>query len=315
MKVSLLKSTCVAFRHHSRHVVHASVDDKTPKETNNSRSLLSLFCPLLKAFSSTNLRSSRPRWIEVSTSGLASITRLPFGSNASSQFLTRQDPLQSLKLFEFESCPFCRRVREALTDLDLSVEVYPCPKDAQFNRQKVLSLGGKEQFPFLVDENQEVQIYESEEIVRHLYKYYGMDELPPKGMLETTPLTGWMPTVLRIGRGMMKCQKTKLDSDSMELLQLFNYENNQFSRLVRLVRFPLLLNMVFKVREVLCELELPYRCISCGKGSKNREALMELQGMVFELESSRIECFRKYSSPVPGGSKHRDSVRRLREDH
>lgn len=237
MKVGLLKSTCVPSRHHSRLVVQASVDDKNPKETAQSRSLLSVFCPLLKAFSSTDLRSSRPRWIEVSTSGLASITRLPFGSNASSQFLTRPEPLQSLKLFEFESCPFCRRVREALTDLDLSVEVYPCPKDAQFNRQKVLSLGGKEQFPFLVDENQGVQIYESEEIVKHLYKYYGMEESPPQGLLETTALTGWMPTVLRIGRGMMKYQKTKPNSDSMESLQLFNYENNQFSRLVRLARF------------------------------------------------------------------------------
>lgn len=33
-----------------------------------------------------------------------------------------------------------------------------------------------------------------------------------------------------------------------------------------------------QVREVLCELELPYRCISAGKGSKNRTALEEAQG-------------------------------------
>eukprot|EP00210_Caulerpa_lentillifera_P003396 g3240.t1 len=260
-----LNASTVRLRNHQTHFIRACHNDNktNPTQDNTSRSWLSIFCPLLKAFSSTDLRAPRARWIEVSTSGLASITRLPYGSNVNSDFITRPDPLESLKLFEFESCPFCRRVREALTDLDLTVEIYPCPKDAQRNRQTVLNLGGKEQFPFLIDTNQDLQLYESEQIVKHLYKHYGQETRPPKGMLETTLLTGWMPTVLRIGRGMTRYQKTTTKEESMELLQLFNYENNQFSRLVR---------------EVLCELELPYRCISCGKGSKNGEILMKLQG-------------------------------------
>lgn len=32
-----------------------------------------------------------------------------------------------LQLYEFEACPFCRRVREAITDLDLNVEVRVAP--------------------------------------------------------------------------------------------------------------------------------------------------------------------------------------------
>ena len=56
---------------------------------------------------------------------------------------------------------------------------------------------------------------------------------PPTGMLETTMLTGWMPTVLRIGRGLNRYQKRRDAEGSLKLLELYNYENNQFSRLVR----------------------------------------------------------------------------------
>lgn len=43
-------------------------------------------------------------------------------------------------LFETEACPFCRRVREALTELDLSAEVPPAlnlaiTSDAQITLQ------------------------------------------------------------------------------------------------------------------------------------------------------------------------------------
>ncbi|MEQ3723409.1 glutathione S-transferase N-terminal domain-containing protein [Alcanivorax sp.] len=37
-------------------------------------------------------------------------------------------PQEPLELYDMEGCPFCRLVREALTDLDLDVMVFPCPK-------------------------------------------------------------------------------------------------------------------------------------------------------------------------------------------
>ena len=43
-----------------------------------------------------------------------------------------------------------------------------------------------------------------------------------------------------------------------ESLTLYNYEGNQFARLVR---------------EALCELEVPYVLYNCGKGSPRRETL------------------------------------------
>ena len=64
----------------------------------------------------------RARWAETATSGFASIARLPFGTTVGPAAATRAgEPAQPLQLYEFEACPFCRRVREAITDLDLEV--------------------------------------------------------------------------------------------------------------------------------------------------------------------------------------------------
>ncbi|TQD96554.1 hypothetical protein C1H46_017804 [Malus baccata] len=96
--------------------------------------------------------------LEVATSSLSTLARFPWGSrslsnNMDSQEITTLDPPLRLQLFEFEACPFCRRVREALTELDLSVEVYPCPKGSVRHREMVKRFGGKELFPFLIDPN------------------------------------------------------------------------------------------------------------------------------------------------------------------
>lgn len=37
-------------------------------------------------------------------------------------------PVKALKLYEFQGCPFCAKVREAVTVLDLDVTFLPCPK-------------------------------------------------------------------------------------------------------------------------------------------------------------------------------------------
>ena len=48
-----------------------------------------------------------------------------------------KQPAKPLKLYEFEGSPFCRRVREVITLLNLDVEIYPCPKGGQKYRQIV----------------------------------------------------------------------------------------------------------------------------------------------------------------------------------
>ncbi|XP_022733585.1 uncharacterized protein LOC111287349 isoform X2 [Durio zibethinus] len=184
---------------------------------NTSTSFLSILCPLLRLFS-------------VATSSLSTLARFPWGSRSLSESLESQDiiisdPPMRMQLFEFEACPFCRRVREALTELDLSVEVYPCPKGSLRHREMVRSFGGKEQFPFLIDPNSGISMYESGDIVKYLFKHYGKGRSPSMGLLESTLFTGWMPTILRAGRGMMLWDKARQDPPSRKL-ELFSYENN-----------------------------------------------------------------------------------------
>ena len=242
-------------------------DDEKP----TARSVLSFLCPLLKVFGGGDAAAPRNRTLEVATSGFASIARLPFGSKVDEACIARPAgavPKEPIILYEFEACPFCRRVREALSQLDLTVEVRPCPKDAVKHRTEVEAMGGKLTFPFLVDPNTEAGkggMYESEDICRYLYATYGNGAEFPEGIISTTVLTGWMPTLLRAGRGMTRYANATTHGGAADLkpLTLFNYEGNQFARLAR---------------EALCELELPYTLFNCGKGSPKRATLTEVAG-------------------------------------
>ncbi|KAG4147919.1 hypothetical protein ERO13_D05G254200v2 [Gossypium hirsutum] len=205
--------------------------------------------------------------LEVATSSLSTLARFPWGSKSlaegsESKDITIPDPPIRMQLFEFEACPFCRRVREALTELDLSVEVYPCPKGSLRHREMVRSFGGKEQFPFLIDPNSGISMYESGDIVKYLFKHYGKGRSPSTGLLESTLFTGWMPTILRAGRGMMLWDKARRDPPPKKL-ELFSYENDPYSRIVR---------------EALCELELPYILHNVGEGSQRMKLLLEASG-------------------------------------
>ena len=55
-------------------------------------------------------------------------------------------PLQRLHLYDIEGCPYCKLVREAITELDLDVVIYPCPKGGIRFRNCAINIGGKEQF-------------------------------------------------------------------------------------------------------------------------------------------------------------------------
>ncbi|XWS24733.1 hypothetical protein CRYUN_Cryun27aG0009000 [Craigia yunnanensis] len=234
---------------------------------NASTSFLSILCPLLRLFSGGDPSQERNHALEVATSSLSTLARFPWGSRSLSESLeshdiTISDPPMPMQLFEFEACPFCRRVREALTELDLSVEVYPCPKGSLRHREMVRSFGGKEQFPFLIDPNSGISMYESGDIVKYLFKHYGKGRSPSMGLLESTLFTGWMPTILRSGRGMTLWDKARQEPP-LRKLELFSYENNPYSRIVR---------------EALCELELPYILQNVGEGSRRTKLLLDASG-------------------------------------
>ena len=97
----------------------------------------------------------------------------------------RRQPVEPLELYDMEACSYCRLVREALTDLDLDVMIYPCPKGGDRYRPLVERLGGKQQFPYLMDPNTGAAMYESADIVAYLYREYGRSQGPSQLKLKT----------------------------------------------------------------------------------------------------------------------------------
>ena len=124
------------------------------------------------------------RILDVASSLAATLVRIPAGLSVGTLGKRPQQPLQ---LYEFEGCPFCRKVREALSMLDLEVDVFPCPKGGERFRREVMRMGGKAQFPYLVDPNTGKSMYESDEIVRYLFSKYGDGSVP--WVLNLGPLT------------------------------------------------------------------------------------------------------------------------------
>ncbi len=115
------------------------------------------------------------RVLDVLTSVAATLARAGSGARVGE---LGQRPEKVLELYEFEGCPFCRKVREALSILDLDAVVYPCPKGGTRYREELVERGGKAQFPYLVDPNTGKEMYESSEIVRYLFETYGDGKVP-----------------------------------------------------------------------------------------------------------------------------------------
>jgi glutathione S-transferase len=158
-------------------------------------------------------------------------------------------PVYLFELYEFEGCPYCRLVREALTELDLDALIYPCPKGGERFRPTAIEQGGKAQFPFLVDPNSGQQLYESADIVRYLFETYGQRPLPLHWQLMPLQKLGSsLAGTARLGAG-LRARPSRLPAQPLEL---YSFESSPFAR---------------PVRELLCELELPYILRSAGRST------------------------------------------------
>ena len=198
------------------------------------------------------------RTLDVASSYASSAARLGAGLRVGS---IGPRPQQRLKLFEFEACPFCRKVREALTALDLEAEIYPCPKGGTRFRPEAIQRGGRAMFPFLVDPNQHVQLYESDDIIAHLYKHYGAGRPPISLTLgPVTQLRSMAASVWRLGIG---SQSVTPSTAPPAPLELWSFEASPYSRIAR---------------EALCSLEIPYVLHNVAKGSPSRAAFVETSG-------------------------------------
>lgn len=169
-------------------------------------------------------------------------------------------PAERLVLYEFEACPFCRKVREALTMLDLSVEVRPCPKQGKTWRPELVARGGKAQFPYLIDPNTGREMYESADIIDYLYATYGTGA--PHWSLRLGPLTHLTSMLASLWRP-MSGRTARASRQPDEPLELYSFDISPYCRLAR---------------ETLCELELPYILHNVGKSSPSRPAFVARSG-------------------------------------
>lgn len=71
-----------------------------------------------------------------------------------------------LEIFILETCPYCHKV---LTFLDENNIKYKKIDIAQKqNEEALIKIGGKRQVPFLVDKENGVEMYESDDIIEYL---------------------------------------------------------------------------------------------------------------------------------------------------
>ncbi len=76
-----------------------------------------------------------------------------------------------LELYQYEECPYCSKVRSAMTRLELDYIIRNVPKGSE-KRRFLRELGGQEQVPFLVDQQRNVTMYESDDIIAYLEEHY-----------------------------------------------------------------------------------------------------------------------------------------------
>jgi glutathione S-transferase len=194
---------------------------------------------------------------DVTTAVAASAARPNFGNV---HYERSKSPQQPLELYEFEACPFCRIAREALSALSLDPIVYPCPRGGTRFREKVKSKGGRYLFPYLVDPNTGVSMYESADIVEYLFREYGDGRAPwflrQRAFAVSTSI---LASAFRPHRGRHAVRSRQPE----KLLELYSYEGSPFCRIAR---------------EALSELELPHQLHNVPQQSPDRDDFVSVSG-------------------------------------
>ncbi|WP_394846003.1 glutathione S-transferase N-terminal domain-containing protein [Pendulispora brunnea] len=195
--------------------------------------------------------------VDFATSVAATLARL--GSGAYVAHIGNR-PAKLLELYEREVCPFSRKVREALSILDLDAIVHPCAPEPRRFRSAVEGYVGKFQIPLLVDPNTSATITDSDAIVRYLFRHYGDGQVPlPLRMGPLTDASSKFASLLRKS----KAAESPPTKEPDDLLELYSYEASPYCRLVR---------------ETLMKWEVPYIVHNVARGSPKRGAFVERTG-------------------------------------
>ena len=188
------------------------------------------------------------RALDVTSSVLASTVRRWRGTVASRKVkLPEQRPV----LFGREGDAECRLVREALTELNLDVDVFPVPEGGDRFLARLKELSGSETIPFLHDPNTGGKHVGADAIITYLFRRYAQQEAPTA--LKPTvvnKLASKLASEIRFEGGRQAVPSKQPEKN----LTLYSFESSPYSRLVR---------------EKLCELQIPYTLINLGKQQRS----------------------------------------------
>lgn len=157
-------------------------------------------------------------------------------------------PLKLLELFDREDDPECRLVREALTELNLDVRIYPCPPGGKrFAARRNKLAPGVTRLPVLYDPNSAGATSGAGAVLAYLSeRYSGKPAVLPRHVPGRRLLSSQLASLVR-NPVEISARPSRLPKKP---LVLYSFESSPFSRLVR---------------ERLCALELPYLLINMGK--------------------------------------------------
>ena len=72
-------------------------------------------------------------------------------------------------LYILESCPYCQKVMDYMSKNNIPFHKFDTTNND--NALRLLALGGKDQVPFLFNEDTNEKMYESDEIINYLTKH------------------------------------------------------------------------------------------------------------------------------------------------
>lgn len=75
-----------------------------------------------------------------------------------------------LILYVKTGCPFCAKVLDVIAQNNIQIDEHNIAEEE--NRTALIEKGGKQQVPYLIDEERGVSMYESDDIIAHLNEHY-----------------------------------------------------------------------------------------------------------------------------------------------
>ena len=141
-----------------------------------------------------------------------------------------------MKLYDIEASRLLPKlVREVLTEMDLDVLILPCPSGgSRFRPEGASYVGGKQQFPLLIDDNTDTILYESADIIDYLRATYLAKAPLVRGLRRRLAVTtSYASSVLMLRPQGVSGVKANPSRPPERPLELYSFEASPFSKPVR----------------------------------------------------------------------------------